>query len=49
MTKVTAEQVELWLGSDIKRSEIIELLAELANGEYDPKVLRTDILYTCIQ
>ena len=44
LSKVTVEQVEMWLGSDIKRSEIIELLVELANGEYDPKVFREDII-----
>jgi len=49
MKKITIEQVQFWLGSDCTRTEILEILAELANGEYDPKVLRTDILYTCVQ
>jgi len=44
MNKITTEQVEMWLGSDCKRSEILEILADLANGDYDQKVLRTDIL-----
>ena len=44
MNKVTVEQIELWLGSDTKRSEIIELLVELANGEYDPQIFRQDII-----
>ena len=43
MNKVTTEQVEYWLGSDCKRSEMLELLAELANGEYDPQLFREDI------
>ena len=49
MKKITTQEVEFWLGSDCTRSEILEILAEVANGEYDPKVLRTDILNTCEQ
>ena len=49
MEKVTVEQVEMWLGSDIKRSEIIELLTELANGEYDPQVFKENIIDLCEQ
>ena len=46
---ITIEQVELWLGSDCTRTEIIEILVELANGDYDQQVLRTDIVDTCEQ
>ena len=49
MNKITTEQVEMWLGSDCKRSEILEILADLANGDYDQKVLRTDIIATTQQ
>jgi hypothetical protein len=43
MTKITPTQVEAWLGSDTLPSEIHEILAELANGEYDQKQLAKDI------
>tara|TARA_B100000902_G_C27029809_1_gene773880 strand:+ start:265 stop:426 length:162 start_codon:yes stop_codon:yes gene_type:complete len=49
MSKVTVEQVEFWLGSDCKRKEILEILTDLANGDYHPQVLRTDIVDTCSQ
>ena len=49
MAIITIKQVEFWLGSDCTRSEIIEILADLANGDYDPQVLRTDIVETCSQ
>ena len=43
MTKISPTQVEAWLGSDTLPSEIHEILAELANGEYDQKQLAKDI------
>ena len=43
-TKVTAEQVELWIGSETTRSDIMELLAELANGDYDPQDFKENII-----
>ena len=43
MSKITARQVEAWLGSDTLPSEIHEILAELANGEYDVMQLARDI------
>ena len=49
MVKVTVEEVEMWLGSDCKMSEILEILTDLANGDYDQKVLRKDIILTCQQ
>jgi hypothetical protein len=48
--KITTEQVEEWLGidkynvSEQKYDEILEILVWFANGEYDPKVMRKDIL-----
>jgi hypothetical protein len=41
--KITKEMVENWLGCD---TEMEELLAELANGEYTPKQFRDDIIDT---
>lgn len=48
--KITTEQVEEWLGidkydvSEKKYDEILEILVWFANGEYDPKGFRADIL-----
>ncbi len=42
--KITTEQVEMWLGSECPLDEILEILADLANGEYDQKGFRADIL-----
>ena len=42
--KLTQEQVEHWLGSDANRSQLIELVTELANGEYKQERMRQDIL-----
>ena len=46
MGKVTIEQVTQWVG-DMDRREILEILAELANGEYDTNTLKSDIIMTC--
>ena len=46
--KVTEEQVEFWLGSDCKMSEILETLRDLANGDYKQNLLREDIINTCL-
>ena len=45
--KVTQGQVEFWLGSDWKLSEIIETLTDVANGDYKPTLLSQDVLDTC--
>jgi hypothetical protein len=42
--KITAEQVDLWVGSCMKRADIMELIAELANGDYPVEVFRGDVL-----
>jgi hypothetical protein len=44
--KVTVEQVKYWIGSDTQMSEIFQILAELANGEYDAEQMRQDIINT---
>jgi hypothetical protein len=41
MDKVTKEMIENWLGTD---TDIPELLAELANGEYEQETFRDDVL-----
>ena len=42
--KVTQEQVEFWLGSDNTVEEAVEILTDIANGEYEPKILSEEIL-----
>ena len=44
---VTTEEIEHWLGSDWKFSEILEIIEDLANGEYCPKQMKSDIKETC--
>ena len=44
--KITDKQVENWLGSDWSFSEIVLILTELANSDYDQKQLAQDILDT---
>ena len=46
MNKVSIEMVKYWVGDDAKFSDIIEILWELANGEYDVKQMRKDIIDT---
>ena len=43
MNKVTWEMVENWLGTD---TDIPELLAELANGEYKAEEFNQDVIDT---
>jgi hypothetical protein len=40
MSKVTWEMVNNWLGTD---TDMRELLAELANGEYTPESFNKDV------
>ena len=42
---ITEIDVELWLGSDVKKSELIEIITEIANGEYTVESLRKDVGY----
>ena len=39
----TQDQVEQWLGSDLTRKGIIELLTDIANGDYPVEMLKSDI------
>jgi hypothetical protein len=44
MSKVTEEQVYDWLGGDsAKVHEMIEIITWVANGEYKPEVLLSDV------
>lgn len=40
---ITRDMVELWVGSDTLRSGVIDILVELATGEYDIEQMRKDI------
>jgi len=42
--KIPYELVEHWLGEDAQIEEAIDILTDIANGKYDPSVLREDIL-----
>ena len=44
--KITMQMVEYWVGSDTLRSGIIEILWELANGEYEVDQMVRDIIDT---
>jgi hypothetical protein len=41
--KITNLQVEQWLGSDLSRKGIIEILRDIANGDYPADMLKRDI------
>ena len=41
--KLTETDVEDWIGSDNLPSKFIEILTEIANGEYEAAQLRSDI------
>jgi hypothetical protein len=45
-TEITMEMVELWVGSDTQRSQIIEILYDLAVGEYEVEQMKQDIIDT---
>jgi hypothetical protein len=42
--KIPYELVEHWLGGDAQIDEAIDILTDIANGKYDPSLLREDIL-----
>lgn len=45
MDKVTKEQVEYWIGSDnLSTNSLLELLTEIANGDYFAEQFRIDVL-----
>jgi len=45
---VTLEDMELWIGTDHKgdypKEFVLKVLCELANGEYEQKVFRDNVL-----
>lgn len=43
--KVTKEQLLAWLGSDASKDTLIEMLLDVANGEYEVEALRSDISF----
>jgi hypothetical protein len=43
---ITREMVNQWVGSDTLRSGIIDILYELAVGEYEVEQMRQDIIDT---
>lgn len=47
MTKITSEMVKEWLGDSLKDiEEMAYLLADIANGRYDPMQIKQDICDT---
>jgi hypothetical protein len=44
--KVTKKMVEYWLGTDNQLKEAIEVIEELANGQYTVDNLNKDIIST---
>tara|TARA_R110002020_G_scaffold138354_1_gene308255 strand:+ start:1109 stop:1318 length:210 start_codon:yes stop_codon:yes gene_type:complete len=41
--KLTNEMVEQWLGTSNQLEEAIDVITEIANGEYSTKMLKQDI------
>jgi len=41
---VTKDQVEYWLGPDFSKDDAIEMIMDVANGEYDIDQMKIDIL-----
>ena len=44
--RVTKKMVEYWLGTDNQLKEAIEVIQELANGQYEINDLNNDIIST---
>ena len=44
---ITWQEVEQWMGTDATYEDYQEVIADIANGSYDPKVLLEDIQDTC--
>lgn len=42
--KIPYGLVEHWLGTDAQLEEAIDILTDIANGDYDPTLLKEDIL-----
>ena len=43
MEIISSDQVNWWLGSDVTRAELVELIELFANGQYTRKQLNDDI------
>ena len=43
--KVTKEQLLAWLGSDMTKDGLVDLLLEIANGEYEALALKSDVAF----
>ena len=41
--KVTKEQLLSWLGTDVTKDVLVNILLEIANGDYTPDALQMDI------
>jgi hypothetical protein len=40
---IDAEMVESWMGSEATLSDYAEVLADIANGDYEPSDLREEV------
>ena len=43
--KVTREQLLAWLGSDMTKDGLVDLLLEIANGEYEALEFKSDVAF----
>ena len=41
---VTKDQVEHWLGPDFSKKDAMEMIMDVANGDYLPEQMKVDIL-----
>ena len=45
--RIMKEQVDYWIGWDnpwqVQKSEMLDVITKIANGEYPPEVLKEDI------
>jgi len=44
MTELTKQNIYDWLGSDNTEAQAVEIIQDLANGNYDIEALKSDIL-----
>ncbi|GEM_PF-3338899 len=43
MTELTKQNIYDWLGSDNTEAQAVEIIQDLANGNYDIEALKSDI------
>lgn len=43
---ISKQQLENWLGNGMTRKDLLDLLLELVNGDYCPRMMRSDIMKT---